>query len=116
MPSRVAAQVLAVAATLMPIVAVAAALPHFTQPNAVWNLDVSNAPLRSNSAAMMTHLEDLATAIRGSDCFVPGSGSGCWGDTRIFDFQLDISFYVVHAVQATTTRPIVENTGYYSPD
>jgi serine/threonine-protein kinase len=112
MPSRVAALMLAVA-VLTPIVAIAAALPHFTQPNAVWNLDVSNAPLRSNSAAMMTHLEDLATTIRGSDCFAPGSGSG---DTRIFDFQLDISFYVLHAGQSTTTRAIVENSGYYLPD
>jgi serine/threonine-protein kinase len=115
MPSRVAALMLAVA-VLTPIVAIAAALPHFTQPNAVWNLDVSNAPSRSNSAAMMTHLEDLATTIRGSDCFAPGSGSGCWGDTRIFDFQLDISFYVLHAGQSTTTRAIVENSGYYLPD
>src|SRR5215467_5137026 len=94
----------------------AATLPHFTQPTAVWNLDVSSAPLRSNSSQMMQHLEDLATAIRGSDCFAPGSGSGCWGDTRIFDFQIDFSFYVLHANNATQTRPIVQNAGYYLPD
>ena len=116
MTGRFVALPLTVVGALACAAAVAAPLPHFTQPSAVWNRDVSNAPLRSNSAAMMAHLEDLATAIRGSDCFVPGSGSGCWGDTRIFDFQLDISFYVMHATQATTTRPIVENTGYYSPD
>lgn len=94
----------------------AAALPRFTQPNAVWNLDVSNAPLRSNSAAMMQHLEDLATTIRGTDCFVPGDPSGCWGDSRVIDFQIDFSFYVLHAGQATPTKPVVENKGYYLPD
>jgi len=107
---------LRIALAMMPLAAAASPLPHFTRPNAVWNQDVSNATLRSNSAAMMMHLEDLATTIRGSDCFAPGTGSGCWGDTRIFNFQLDISFYVLHAVQTTTTRAIVENTGYYAPD
>jgi serine/threonine-protein kinase len=91
-------------------------LPHFTQPNAIWNQDVSSAPTRSNSGAMTQHLEDLATAIRGTDCFAPGAGSGCWGDSRKFDFQIDLSFYVLHATQATQTRPIVENSGYYAPD
>ena len=75
---------------LHPSLPYAAALPHFTQPNAVWNLDVSNAPLRPNSAAMMTHLEDLATTIRGSSCVAAGSGSVCWGDTRVFNFQIDL--------------------------
>lgn len=92
------------------------ALPRFVQPNAVWNLDVSNAPLRANSAAMMQHLEDLATAIRGADCFAPGDPSGCWGDSRVIDFQIDFSFYVLHANQATPTKPIVQNKGYYLPD
>jgi serine/threonine-protein kinase len=94
----------------------AAPLPHFTQPNAIWNVDVSSVPLRQNSAQMMQHLEDLATAIRGSDCFAPGSGSGCWGDTRIFDFQIDLSFYVLHANQSTPVQAIVQNKGYYLPD
>ena len=107
---------LAILLLLVTASAYAATLPHFTQPNAVWNLDVSSAPLRSNSTQMMQHLEDLATAIRGSDCFAPGSGSGCWGDTRIFDFQIDFSFYVLHANNATQARPIVQNTGYYLPD
>jgi len=116
MPSRLIRIVLAAVPAVASLAATAAALPHFTQPNAIWNQDVSKAPLRANSAAMMTHLEDLATAIRGSDCFASGTGSGCWGDTRIFNFQLDISFYVLHAGQATTTRPIVEANSYYAPD
>ncbi len=107
MSSRPAALALAVAATLTPIVAVAAALPHFTQPNAIWNIDVSNAPLRSNSSAMMTHLEDLATTIRGSNCVAAGKGSVCWGDTRIFNFQIDLSFYVLHADAGTPTATVV---------
>jgi serine/threonine-protein kinase len=93
-----------------------APLPHFTQPNAVWNLDVSSAPLRTNSAPMMQHMEDLATSIRGTSCFAAGSPSGCWGDSRVIDFQIDFSFYVLHANQSTTTRSVVENSGYYLPD
>jgi serine/threonine-protein kinase len=92
---------------IFPIVAVAAALPHFTQPNAVWNLDVSNAPLRPNSAAMMTHLEDLATTIRGSSCVAAGKGSVCWGDTRVFNFQIDLSFYALHADASTPTATVI---------
>lgn len=85
----------------------AAPLPRFTQPNAVWNVDVSSAPLRANSAAMMTHLESLS------------SGAGKWGDTRSIDFQIDFSFYVLHANATTPTRPIVafpDAASYYSPD
>jgi len=107
MPSRPAALVLAVAATLTPIAAAAAPLPHFTQPSAIWNVDVSNAPLRSNSAAMMTHLEDLASAIRGSSCVAAGKGSVCWGDTRVFNFQIDLSFYALHADAGTPTATVV---------
>jgi hypothetical protein len=115
-PNRRSVILLRAVLAAAPVAAMAAPLPRFTQPNAIWNQDVSGAPLRPNSAAMMSHLEDFSTAIRGSDCSAPGTGSGCWGDTRIFNFQLDISFYVLHAVQATTTRPIVENSGYYTPD
>ena len=88
-------------------VAQAAALPHFTQPNAIWNEDVSNATLRSNSAAMMQHLEDLASAIRGSSCVAASTGSVCWGDTRVFNFQMDLSMYVRHADGSTTTAAVV---------
>ena len=91
----------------LPAMGVAAPLPRFTQPNAIWNVDVSHAQLRTNSALMMTHLAAF-------------SASG-WGDTRDFDFHIDFSFYVLHANGATTTRPIValdpEIFGdYYSPD
>ncbi|HSC12059.1 MAG TPA: hypothetical protein VLC97_13880 [Rhodanobacteraceae bacterium] len=99
-----------------PLAAIAAQLPHFTQPNAVWNRDVSSAAANANSLAMMQHLEAFSSNIRGSACYLPGTGSGCWGDTRVFDFQLDISFYVLHANQSTQTRAIVQNSGYYLPD
>src|SRR5882724_6069995 len=85
----------------------AATLPHFTQPNAVWNEDVSSAPLRANSAAMMTHIESLST------------GTGKWGDTRSIDFQIDFSMYVLHATGSTPTYSIVafpDVGSYYSPD
>jgi hypothetical protein len=98
---------LAVAAVIAPIAANAAALPHFTQPNAIWNQDVSGATLRSNSALMMQHLEDLATQIRGSSCVAAGKGSVCWGDTRVFNFQIDISFYVLHADANTPAAAVV---------
>jgi len=78
---------------LLPAVCAAVPLPKFTQPNAIWNVDVSHAPLRANSAAMMTHLA--------------GFSSHGWGDTRDFDFQIDFSFYVMHANASTPTPPIV---------
>jgi hypothetical protein len=121
MPGRFAALLLTVVGALACVTAVAAPLPHFAQPNAVWNLDVSNAPLRSNSAAMMTHLEDLATTIRGSSCVASGKGSVCWGDARVFNFQIDLSFYVLHAGVGTPTAAVVAWPGtgkdpYYYTD
>ena len=92
---------------LAPFAAVAAPLPHFTQPNAIWNQDVSSATLRSNSAQMMQHLEDLASSIRGSSCVAAGKGSVCWGDTRVFNFQIDLSFYALHADAGTPTAAVV---------
>lgn len=97
--------VLACAFSALPALAVAAPLPRFSQPTAIWNVDVSHATLRSNSALMMTHLAAF-------------SASG-WGDDRDFDFQIDFSFYVLHANGSTTTRPIVawpSEGDYYSPD
>lgn len=95
---------------LLPALVRAAVLPHFTRPNAIWNEDVSQAPLRPNSAAMMTHLETLAGSF---------SGSGYWGSSSNIDFQIDFSFYVLHATNATPTHPIVafpDSGQYYSPD
>ncbi len=83
----------------------AAPLPRFTQPNAIWNIDVSQAPLRANSAAMMAHLAAF-------------SPSG-WGDTRDFDFHIDFSMHVLHANAATPKVPIVawpSVDDYYTPD
>ncbi|MEO5561564.1 MAG: hypothetical protein ABIO49_16465 [Dokdonella sp.] len=90
---------------LAPIAAAAAPLPRFTQPNSIWNTDVSTATLRSNSTAMMTH---LGTAFNGP-----------WGDTRNFDFQIDFGMYVLHANASTPTWPIVaypDEASYYTPD
>ncbi|HEY6940033.1 hypothetical protein [Dokdonella sp.] len=96
---------LACVLSVLPALAVAVPLPRFSQPNAIWNVDVSHAALRPNSAAMMSHLAAF-------------SASG-WGDDRDFDFQIDFSFYVLHANGSTTTRPVVawpSDVDYYSPD
>lgn len=91
----------------------AAALPRFTQPNSVWNRDVSGAPLRSNSTLMMQHLEQLATLH---------IGSGNWGGDSLssnHDFQIDFSFYALHATNLTVNRAIVaypDAGSYYSTD
>jgi serine/threonine-protein kinase len=87
----------------------AAPLPRFSQPNAIWNEDVTSAPTRLNSQLMMTHLEAIA-ATHGQ--------SGKWGDNRgNVDFQIDFSFYVMHATSATATKPVVawpNSAGYYT--
>ena len=88
-------------------------LPHFTRPNAIWNEDVSNAATRTNSALMMSHLEDIAaTRI----------GSGKWGGdinpakplapTNI-DFQIDLSMYVVHGSTPTAAVVAWPDAGSY---
>ena len=90
---------------LLPFACGAVPLPKFTQPNAIWNVDVSQATLRPNSAAMMAHLAAF-------------SPSG-WGDDRDFDFHIDFSFYVLHANGSTPTRPIVawpSTNDYYFTD
>lgn len=97
---------IACALLALPWPAVAAPLPHFSQPTAIWNVDVSHAALRANSAAMMTHLA----------AFSPHG----WGDDNSdFDFHIDFSFYVLHANASTPTHPIVawpSEGEYYSPD
>jgi len=88
----------------------AAPLPRFSQPNAIWNEDISHAPMRGNSALMMQRLEAIAATH-------PESGK--WGDHRgNVDFQLDIyDFYVLHASNATPTKPVVawpDRGSYYT--
>ena len=109
----VAAVVLTLAAIGATGAARGAPLPHFARPNAIWNKDVSNAPLRSNSAAMMAHLEYLATLH---------TGSGKWGGDATNsnrDFQIDFSMYVLHADDATPNASVVawpDSGSYYLPD
>lgn len=93
--------------------ALAAPLPRFTQPNAIWNIDVSAAPTRSNSTQMMQHLEFLATQH---------TGSGKWGGDSASsnrDFQIDWTMYVMHADAMTPTASVVawpNGSGYYGDD
>ncbi|MEO5624877.1 MAG: hypothetical protein ABIQ70_02570 [Dokdonella sp.] len=89
----------------LPALGVSAPLPRFTQPNAIWNVDVSQAQLRTNSAPMMTHLAAFSSLG--------------WGDARNFDFQIDFGMYVLHANASTATQPIVaypDEASYYAPD
>jgi hypothetical protein len=92
----------------------AATLPHFTQPNAIWNVDVTNAQTHSNSVQMMQHLETLAMTEH------PTETGKYWGDNRHNqDFQIDFSFYVLHATNATPVEPMVafpDTAHYYTPD
>jgi len=91
-----------------------AELPHFTQANAIWNEDVSNAPLRANSTEMMTRLETLAASHTPAGVY--------WGGDKPnsnVDFQIDFSFYALHATNSTPTKPLAaypDVADYYSPD
>jgi serine/threonine-protein kinase len=84
------------------LAASAATLPRFP-PNAVWNRDVSAPPLKHpNSDNMIAHLATL----------------GGWG-TGSTSFQIDFSFYVLHANSGITTTPVTPLGGadsYYYPD
>ena len=111
-----------------PLAGSTAPLPHFTQPNAIWNQDVSNAPLRGNSANMMIRLETIASTRRGSPCQNAGANQGCWGGdggaSSNKNFQMDWGMYALHANLATPTAEVVAWPGvgvdpddpYYSPD
>lgn len=101
MSTRLPAILLTALLILAPLVAGAVPLPHFTEPNAIWNQDVSNATLRSNSTQMMMHLEYLATLH---------TGSGKWGGDSPAsnrDFQMDLTMYVLHANGSTPTATVV---------
>ncbi|WP_291185306.1 hypothetical protein [Dokdonella sp.] len=76
-----------IAACAMPLLAVAAPLPRFP-PGAVWNQDVSRAPLAPNSASMVAALQGL----------------GGWGNGDLF--QIDFSMYVLHAQPGAPTLPV----------
>lgn len=89
-----------VAIALLPLVAAAAPLPRFP-PGAVWNQDVSQAPLAANSATMISTLQGL----------------GGWGNGGVF--QIDFSMYVLQAGSGAPTAPVVawpDAGSYYSPD
>jgi hypothetical protein len=68
--------------------------PRFP-PNAVWNQDISAAPLNPNSSDIITH----------------ATTHGDWGT----NFFLDFPFYVLHATDSTPTD-VVADIGSYSGD
>ncbi|MEO7430471.1 MAG: hypothetical protein ABIR62_00190 [Dokdonella sp.] len=99
------ASLIVTAGILVVSAAGSAPLPRFTQPTAIWNTDARTLATRPNSAQMLTHLAAFS--------------SNGWGDTRDFDFQIDLSFFVLHANASTPTHPIVAFPGsddYYAPD
>jgi serine/threonine-protein kinase len=72
-------------------------LPRFPS-SAVWNQNISNAPLHPDSAAMIATL----------------TGLGGFGNGRM---QIDFSIHVVHAPPGSPTRTTVSHPwGYYDPD
>lgn len=80
-------------------------LPRFP-PGAVWYQDVSALPLKHpNSDNMIDHLDSLG-----------GWGTGA-GATN---FQIDFSFYVLHADTGIATKPVIpignDADSYYYPD
>ncbi|HEX3897511.1 MAG TPA: hypothetical protein VHW73_15050 [Rudaea sp.] len=105
--------IFATVALLMWCAAHATVLPEFEQPGAIWNQDVTNATLRTNSTLMMTHVESLT---------VGHSGSGKWGggskEPANFDFQIDFSFYVLHATNEAPTKIVAypDVDDYFWPD
>lgn len=77
--------------------AVAEPLPRFPD-NAVWNQDVSQAPLATNSATMISTLQGL----------------GGWGNGNVL--QIDFSMYVLHSDATTPTVGVAAGAVYYLPD
>lgn len=75
-----------------------AALPHFP-PNAVWQRDISQAPLAADSATVIANLD----------------ADGGWGAKN--QMRIDFSLTVLHAANNAPTLPVTEgNEGYYTPD
>lgn len=73
----------------------AAPLPRFPS-GAVWNQDISHAPLAADSASMISTLQGL----------------GGWGNGN--RFQIDFSMYVLHAAADAPTATV--QPGGYTPD
>jgi serine/threonine-protein kinase len=89
-----------IVACALPVLAAAAPLPRFP-PGAIWNQDVSHAPLAANSASMVSTLQGL----------------GGWGSGD--RFQIDFSLYVLQADASAPTATVVawpSTVDYYSPD
>ena len=85
---------------LLPAAVAAAPLPRFP-PGAIWNQDVSQAPLSANSVTMISTLQGL----------------GGWGNGGVF--QIDFSMYVLQAGAGAPTAPVVawpDAGSYYTPD
>lgn len=80
-----------------PVFAVAAPLPRFPA-NAIWNQDISQAPLAANSAMMISTLQGL----------------GGWGNGNVL--QIDFSMLVLHADAGTPTAGVAAGADYYLPD
>lgn len=82
-------------ALVLPVAVSAAPLPRFP-PGAVWNQDISGAPLAADSAAMIATLQGL----------------GGWGNGN--RLQIDFSMHVLHAASDAPTLPVAP--GGYAPD
>ncbi len=89
-----------VALLLASPVAQAAPLPRFPA-GAVWNQNISQAPLAANSASMISTLQGL----------------GGWGNGGVL--QIDFSMYVLQAPAGAPTATVTawpNGNGYYTPD
>lgn len=75
----------------------AAMLPRFAN-GAIWNRNISQAPLDANSVSMISTLQNL----------------GGWGNGD--RFQIDFSMHVIHAPGGSPTTLLTPASDYYSPD
>jgi serine/threonine-protein kinase len=78
--------------------ATAEKLPQFVT-GAVWNQEITSAPLHPNSSSMISTLAGL--------------GDGGFGNGRM---QIDFSLHVVHADPGAPVRTIQDAGGYFLPD
>lgn len=90
----------AIGFAVLPFGATALPLPQFPA-GAVWNQDISQAPLAANSASMISTLQGL----------------GGWGNGNVL--QIDLSMQVLHAAGNAPAATLAEwpsADGYYAPD